>query len=1195
MQIPKKLEAFGEYPIRRASVNSFGYGGTNAHIILEQAPGAAYYHPDTGVKADMIVDRQRESLAPEQVLPKLFVLSAGTKISLFAAIRNFNKWISIHGSSKDLDDLAYTLSIRRSKLEWRYSFVAKHYLDIMDATQEMKKDENAKKASLDSRVIFIFTGQGAQWHAMGRELITTCSQFRDSLSKSASMLQGLGASWNLIDELLLDQSESRVHQSWFAQPASTAIQIALVDLLESIGVQPQTVLGHSSGEIAAAYAGGILSQAAAIQVSYYRSFVSKYRDKPNSFKGAMLAIGLSEEKVVQYIGQFNCDDICVACVNGPASTTVSGNEASIDGLHNKLQNLSVFSRKLNVDTAYHSHHMQEASTQYIHQLDGLDVKSLRKSTRFISTVTASLKDSRFGPEYWVENLVSKVRFSDAILEYIHLEQGLDSPSAGHAKQIMIEIGPHAALLGPIRQTVATSTGAFEYSYLPVLVRETNALASFLGLAGKLFENGLHVNFHAINSMRPRLSDPVVVHDLPTYPWDHSHNFWYESRLSKQHRFRGHGPHDLLGTRIASGTSLEPHWRHLVSIESLPWLQEHKVDDLTIFPGAAYMCMAIEAARQLFIDTEHLEDFEVELKAIAFRRALVIPQAPSKVELHLSLIKPLNTRENHASVCREFRISALSIDGIWNEHCTGLAMVHHLSRSANGPISYPISRIGQCWKDVLNVSEADQGKKIEPQDLYQDLMSNGNHYGPNFAAIKEAYMYKKSRLYTRAEIPDVAQSMPGQFLSPHIIHPTTLDALMHSALPLYTAQNGPSSIMPTEIENFRISSTIENSPYKQLHAETTLGSCGPVTAKANIIVFGQHGSAEPMIRISAVQLRGFARKRRAVSHLVQPHAPNYRVKWKADPEFLLPSIFTPSKVAVAAISPRTKVEMLNRAALIYIDHGLGELERHFQEPSKPHLKRLKDWMERYQLVARDRCFKHDVGTLSDDSILEMLHQHGIEGQMLSRVGTALISILTGGTEPLNLMLDNDLLYKFYANDSSTRCYAYMSQYLRALCFKNPHMDILEVGAGTGSTTVPILTALSSANGAAQVGRYVYTDISAGFFDKARELLSEWGTKVTFKTLDISRDPMKQGFEVHSYDLIVASNVVHATSSIEKSLANLRRLLRPQGKLALIELTQPQLFLSLIFGTLPGWWLGKSQQSHSSWLSIKQGSFVTDPRL
>lgn len=1195
VQIPKKLEVFGDYPIRRASVNSFGYGGTNAHVILEQAPDVKLYNPENGVEADVIMNEQGNSLPMEQIRPRLFVLSARTKISLLAAVRNLNKWTSTRESFSDLENLAYTLSVRRSKLEWRFSFVAKHYLDIIDATKEAKIDKNLKKVSLDFRVTFIFTGQGAQWYAMGRELITTCSQFRDSLSNSGLILQGLGASWNLIDELLLDESESRVHQSWFAQPASTAIQIALVDLLESIGVQPHTVIGHSSGEIAAAYAGGILSQAAAMRISYHRSFVSKCRDKTTFSKGAMLAVGLSEEEVSMYIAQLGYDDICVACVNSPASTTISGNEASIDGLHNKLQSSSIFSKKLNVDTAYHSCHMQEASTRYLYQLNGLDVKSPRKSRRFISTVTASAKDSGFGPEYWVENLVSKVRFSDAILKHVHLEQGFDSSSAGHAKQIVIEIGPHAALLGPIRQTIEASIEAFEYNYVPVLVRGTSALTSFLSLAGKLFEYGFRVDFHWINSMCSTKSDLTVVHDLPPYPWDHSHRYWHESRLSKQHRFRGQGPHDLLGTRVASSTSLEPHWRHLVGVESLPWLQEHVIDDLIVFPGAAYICMAIEAARQLFIDLQHSEDFEIEIKAVSFSRTLVIPQAPIRVELHLSLVKPLNTHEKHASACREFRISALSSEGIWNEHCGGLVVVHHLGRSASGSTSDPESKVGHCQAIGLDSFQAGRKTKLDPRNLYRELKSNGNYYGPCFAAVKDAYMYKDSRLSTQVEIPDVAQSMPAQYLRPHIIHPTTLDALMHSTLPLYTAHKGPGSVMLTAIENFRICSTIDRSPYKQLHAEASMRSYGPASAKADIVVFDQQVSAKPVIRIAALELRGFARKPRAVSALVQPRATCYRVKWETDPDFLSPSIFTSTKSAAAAISPRMKVEMLNRAALIYMDRSVVELERRFQEPSKPHLKRLKDWIERRQIVGRNRCHGEVVGTLGDDSLLEQVQHHGVEGRLLSRIGMSLTSILIGDIEPLSLMLENDLLYQFYANDSSTRCYAHMSQYLKYLCFKNPRMTILEVGAGTGSATVPTLTALSSAEGVAQMGHYDFTDISAGFFEKARDLLAEWGSSISFKTLDISQDPVSQGFKIHSYDLVVASNIIYATSSIAKSLTNLRRLLKPRGKLALIENTQSQPFLGLIFGTLPGWWLGKSRYYLSPMLSSKPIPFDTDPQL
>ena len=1056
----------------------------------------------------------------------------------------------------------------------------------MDATQDAKRYENLKQASRNFRMTFIFTGQGAQWYAMGRELIRTCPKFRESLLKSDTILQGLGADWDLVDELLLDQSQSRINQSWLAQPATTATQIALVDLLESIGVQPQTVLGHSSGEIAAAYAAGILSQAAALQVSYYRSLVSKYRDKPTSSKGAMLVVGLSEERVHAYIDQLGYNDVCVACVNSPTNTTISGNEASIDLLHNRFQSSSFFSRKLNVDTAYHSHQIQGASTQYRHQLNDLKVKGLKGTTKFISTVTALPKDSGFGPEYWVENLVSKVRFSDAIVEYCHLEQRLDSLSAGRGEQIVIEVGPHAALSGPIRQTLEASTGTFKINYVPVLVRETNAVTSFLSLTGKLFESGFPVDFRTIHSLNSTKSAYKVIHDLPTYAWDHSHRYWHESRLSKQHRFRKHGPHDLLGTQISSSTSLEPHWRHLVSIETLPWLQEHVVDDLIIFPGAAYVCMTIEAVRQLFIDPEDSESFEIELRTVSFFKALIIPHSPTKTEIHLSLVIPMNTQQKRASSCREFRISALSSEGVWNEHCSGLVEVHRPARLASDPIPSQRSKLGKC---------TDQEIKLEPRHLYQDLKSNGNDYGPSFANIKKAHVYQNSLLLSEVEIPEVAKLMPAEYLSPHVIHPTTLDALMHTAIPLYTAQKGNSSVMPTAIDSLRISSTIDHSPWKQLCAETIVRSYGSVTAQADIVAFKHDVSAEPVLRILAMELRGFPRKPRAVCAPILPRTSSYILKWKTDSDYLLPSAFTSLNTPAAVISPVKKMELLNRAALIYIDRSLVELKRQSIEPCKPHLKRLIKWMEHRRTVSPNKHLDRGAGTGSD-SPLEQVHHQGVEGRMLSRVGNSLTSILTGGTDPVNLVLENDLLYKFYANDSSSsRSYAYISQYLKHLCFKHPRMRILEIGAGTGGATLHVLKALSSANSAAQMVHYDFTDISAGFFDKARELLGDWESLVTFKTFDISRDPVSQGFEVHSYDLIVASNVIHATNSIGKSLTNLRSLLKPQGKLALIEVTQPQLFLGLILGILPQWWIGKGIYFRSLSLSTEAASYNADAQV
>jgi len=1172
-QIPTKLEAFEDYPIRRASVNSFGYGGTNAHAILERAPDLKLR---TKTNIGSKVDGSPSSLSIKMNSPHLFILSAKTKHSLVAAVQNFNDWISRRQNFMDIEELAYTLSRRRTILQWRFAFVAEDRQDIMAATQEMKINENSlQKTSLSIPITFVLTGQGAQWHAMGRELILTYGRFRESILRSGAILLDLGASWDLVDELLLSESATRINQSRFSQPACTAIQIALIDLLGDIGVRPQMVLGHSSGEIAAAYAAEILSQTAAMWVAYYRSFVSSDENPPTTPRGAMLAVGLSEEKVSDYINQLGYNDICVACVNSPDSTTVSGNVSSVVELRNKLQISSIFSRRLNVDTAYHSPHMQEASTRYLNDLHHLEVKERNRSIRFVSTVTALEKDSGFGPEYWVDNLVSKVRFSDAILRHCDLLQDKSKPSSEHGKHVIIEIGPHAALLGPTRQTMQSKHNAYEYEYFSVLSRGKNALFTFLDLAGKLFERGVPLDLQRVHSTSSENPNPRVIGDLPGYSWDHSHRFWHESRLSKQHRFREHASHDLLGTRIASSTSLEPRWRHLVGLENLPWLQDHVVDNLVIFPGAAYLCMAIEAIRQIFISPKVSSFYEIELRNVLFPRALVIPPVPAKIELHISLVSPLNTSEGDATTCREFRVSALTSEGVWNEHCSGLAKIRYLMPSPDDALPCTRATTAHMPEGTLDTVDEKQKLRLMPRDIYKHLESNGNYYGPCFAAIKDAYIESEFHLTTRVEIPDAARVMPAQYMKPHLIHPTTLDALMHSALPLYGRQRDVGSVVPTGIQQLRVSNAIESTPYKQLHAETTLIPDGLATSKADILVFGSYSLPKPVIHISGIELRGFPRKPKDASDPPRPRSISYRIKWEIDANFLSASRVTSTNFPATETTSALKVALLNRAASIYVKQSLKGLEMRHQKASKPHLMRLVEWMEHHRVNSDHACSPtlDCVREPSDDVLLEQTQHQGVEGRMLSRVGRALSPIVMGDIEPLNLMLEDDLLYKFYADDSSSRCYAHLSQYLKYLFSKRPRLRILEIGAGTGNATHSILTALD-AEGGAQVIQYDFTEISAGFFDKAKSLLAKWISSITFKTLDISRNPLDQGFSLHSYDLVVAANVLHATNSINDSLANVHRLLKPQGKLVLIELTSLQPFLGLVFGTLPEWWQGKS---------------------
>ncbi|KAL8653880.1 MAG: hypothetical protein Q9226_003662 [Calogaya cf. arnoldii] len=1163
--IPAKAHLLPNLVTRRASVNSFGYGGTNAHVILEEAPSRQLTFPHMSSSSELIEGGHVPGPATHQVRPSLFVLSARSDVSLGKMVRKLIDWTAAHKNKLALGDLAYTLLIRRSHLDWRFSFVGTDHVDMLEAMRKAK----LQRASSYVRLAYIFTGQGAQWHAMGRELITTTTVFKESLYRSASVVRELGASWDLIDELMVGETTSRINEVWLAQPATTAIQIALVDLLGNLGLQPHTVIGHSSGEIAAAYTAGFLSQASAMKVAYYRGLVCTLDQSSISVKGAMLAVGLSEEEATRRIRQSNIDDLSVACVNSPVSTTIAGGESSISKLHQECQDNSIFSRRLNIGTAYHSHHMFKASIQYREHLSSLEIIATEGSPKFISTVTATSKECGFGPDYWAENLTSKVHFADAVVEFCHLEDNSSELAGGRgAKQVVVEIGPHPSLSSALRQTMDRTATRFDYSYAPSLLRATNALSSLLGLLGQLHGYGVTMDLGKVNGLNSTKSDPAVVYDLPTYPWNHSHRYWHESRLSKQIRFRKHGPHYLLGTRTNTSTPLEPCWRHLIGVDTLPWLQDHVVDSLKVLPGAAYVCMAVEAARQHFADVRDLADFHIVLTDVSFRRVLVIPDAPGKVELYLSLVQPMNINKSSSSTCREFRISASVNDGPWNEHCNGLLAVHDVDDEVNSNLSP--GAVTDGLTDVVVSQEEFQNNILHKEDIYYQLEMNGNRYGPAFRQIKEAQIDNLGRLISRVGAPNnVSEIVPSKMPCVHLFHPTIMDAIFHSSLPLYAQGRGSGFVMPTSIDCLRLWLRADKQPCEQLHVETFLEYQGRATARADIVAFDYDLKNLPVIRVSGIHLQGSSRYSKAQQSITEPLS---ILKYKPDADFLSLPTSKPSPSTATLTDGVSKVTILNHAALQYIGRGLANLQEACRLPSELHLTRLKAWMEVQLINSTSQKAFGQVITSPGKPLLETVRDLGVEGQLLCRVGENLTSIMLGQVGPVDLMFKDDLMYNFYADGPSSQCVASLSEYLEHLAFKRPNMEILEIGAGTASTSLQALASLTKSGSMPRVGHYVFTDISAGFFDKAKETLARWKDLVSFKTLDISKDPLQQGFEQHSYDLVIASNVLHATPSIKDTLTNIRAILKPLGKLAIIEVTQPHTFLGMIFGTLPGWWLG-----------------------
>lgn len=992
------LEPWPAAGIRQASVNSFGYGGTNAHVILESASttipaapqerpwvkkndrnaecdenqipgsndiGSIKHHKTQGPlsngKIAMIGrgdnnERRQASAFARTFLPQLFALSAKSKGSIHEVVKRLASWASTrHDYEHYFHNLSYTLSSRRSLMHWRYSIFASSHEELMASLNQ--KTLRVNKISSNIRIGFIFTGQGAQWSAMGRELIQTHSKFLESLVVSDKILQELGASWSLIDELLLDEKSSRINRSEIAQPASTALQIALTDLLTSIDIKPQMVMGHSSGEIAAAYAAGILTQATALRVSYCRSSVTKSCRRAVSTEGAMLAVGLGEDKVLPLLKKLREGIIDLACVNSPSSTTVSGDKPAILEFQDMLNRTSIFNRKLNVETAYHSHHMREVAHEYLQSLDRLETIAPPNDIIFMSTVEMAKKISDFGSAYWVHNLVSKVRFSGTLLEYCRLQLE-ESESTMASTDILIEIGPHSVLAGPIKQTMIQKPESFEFVYLPTLVRHQDAIKNIMEMAGKLFEHGCSINLKALNSMIYSQHSVRVLQDLPTYPWDHSITYWHESRVSQDYRFRGHPCHDLLGYRIPGSTPLEPSWRHVISIASLPWLAEHVIDNLVVFPGAGYICMAIEAIRQIVSESQPLQGYQsFSLKNISFFKALVIPPTPQKIELQLCL----RTRRSTTIVWREFRIYAIGQDGVWYEHCRGLiqiasepVFIENISLNPENHSMLPEELISQTSRDG-------NWQNLSSERLYGQLRSNGNSYGPCFAATSELHLGEFQAI-AQVVVPNVRSTMPFGYMQPHVIHPTTLDALMHSSLPLYAQHNGPGSVVPVSIGALYVSPQISSTQGQRLMVTTTLSPTAFRSAKAEITCFGADVGTgrELVLKVSQMELRGLGTVRKSVLQSSVTRAISYQMEWAPDinylslrslwslskQDYLRHLIFKNSEVTVLQIGTGAPDGMISVLQLLYEYHPVPIECYHFANISIESFYEaqnlLKDW-------------------------------------------------------------------------------------------------------------------------------------------------------------------------------------------------------------------------------------------------------------
>ncbi|MDA2804777.1 type I polyketide synthase [Nocardiopsis suaedae] len=573
----------GEWPAkdgpRCAGVNSFGFGGTNAHAVLQEAPAE---EPAPAQGAD---GEGRRYLVP---------LSARGPGALTDMARSLGDALTGHGHA--LRDVGYTRSRRRAHFEHRAAVVASTPAEAAERLAALARGEPGPGAVTGQapsgeppRTAFVCSGMGPQWWAMGRRLIETEPVFRAAVERCDAELRTF-TDRSLMAELCADEGSSRMAETEVAQPANFALQVGLAELWRSWGVVPEAVLGHSTGEVAAQYLAGVLGFEDAVKVTYHRSSLQQRA----TGAGRMLAVGMTPETLDKAVADAG-PRVSVAAVNSPGAATLSGDAEVLEGMAAQLETFGVFHRFLPVKVPYHSHAMDVLRPDLLRALAGLRPRSA--ALPLYSTVTGCRIDGGGADaHYWWQNVRATVLFAAAFRQLL---------ADGYTR--IVELSPHPVLAGAMRELIAEHGG--DGAVVPSLRRDRPDDAVMLESLGRLYTLG-----HDVAWDRFYGEDARFVR-LPTYPWQlQSH--WNEPAEAAEDRHYDE-VHPLIGQRLAAA---RPAWEREIGTGALPYLADHRVQGTALLPGAAMVEMAAAAARDAFGEA----DYSVE--ALDLRKALVLGDA-----------------------------------------------------------------------------------------------------------------------------------------------------------------------------------------------------------------------------------------------------------------------------------------------------------------------------------------------------------------------------------------------------------------------------------------------------------------------------------------------------------------------------------------------------------------------------------------